>query len=678
MSIFDALSPSRRQYKQELARIKTELVKLDKIAKNDSGFQTIGGYRPGHLEHSIYENAFPYVRPQIDIAKTAKPYIEDINDDRFDIDTIAATKALLSPSVDMDYLSFVDFALSSFLTQEEVAIRVHFDGKQPDLDNVYGYTFLPNCARERRGGINYYNVVTEGGQYQLNESEVMLLRYSRLPEDIDRGFSPGTAIRKWASVDDYVADYERGFMENGAFLGVIIGIPAISDTDFASQMESLEKDLRGAKNANKITYVKKPLNVDGTTSTIDFQVVQATNKDMDLSSMNSMVSKHMQNDFGTPSTFFGDDTSAKFDNADVTKSNFIEWRVNPILDNFWGQFSHELSRICGVRGLNIKARVEPPELADKKLVEAQTMTTLVAQWLALVQAGAEPYSASRAMGLSDKFIVVGREIQNAPKPEPATTVVATQSAPAPRLEQHTHYHSEKNDALNVAQYNPTFTESESDERQLYNAIMRETRKLNTDDGIFDEAALVAVIFSVVKKHYEAAGVKTARSIAQKTTEKIATQFVVGEQITTDMKMRIADLVAGYAQEAKNTVAAVTANPQGLTAAEIKKQVDASLPAYRAEMIARNEVINGEREGALQSAKDIANTYGIKINKVWVTEPDACEICSALDGRVVGTEDKFFNNNEILPGGIQLVNDYASGETPDAHVNCRCSFKFEVE
>lgn len=675
MSIFDTLSPSRRQYKQELARIKTELAKLDKIAKNESGFQTIGGYRPGHLEHSIYENAFPYVRPQIDIAKTAEPYIEDANGERFELDSTVATKALLSPSVDMDYLSFVDYALSSFLTQEELAIRVHYDGKSPSIDNVYGYTFLPQCSRERRGGVNYYNVITEGGQYQLNESEVMLLRYSRLPEDIDRGFSPGTAIRKWASVDDYVADYERGFMENGAFLGVIIGIPAISDTDFTNQMEGLERDLRGAKNANKITYVKKPLNVDGTTSTIDFKVVQATNKDMDLSSMNSMVGKHMQNDFGTPSTFFGDDTSAKFDNADVTKSNFIEWRVNPILSNFWAQFSHELSRICGISGLTIKAKVEPPELADKKLVEAQTKTTIVTQWLALIQAGANPYSVSKAMELPDRFIVVGREIQNAPKPEP---VVATQSAPAPLLEQHTHYHSEKNDALNVAQYKPTFSDSEGDERAIYNAIMRETRNLNTDDGSFDEVALTAVIFNVVKKHYEAAGVKTARSIAQKTTEKIATQFVVGEQITTDMKMRIADLVAGYAQEAKNTVAAVTANQQGLTAAEIKKQVDASLPAYRAEMIARNEVINGEREGALQSAKDIANTYGVKINKVWVAEPDACEICSALDGRVVGVEDKFFSNNEILPGGIQLVNDYASGETPDAHVNCRCSFKFEVE
>ena len=650
-------------------------MKLDKIAKNESGFQTIGGYRPGHLEHSIYENAFPYVRPQIDIAKTAEPYIEDANGERFELDSTVATKALLSPSVDMDYLSFVDYALSSFLTQEELAIRVHYDGRSPSLDNVYGYTFLPQCSRERRGGVNYYNVTTEGGRYQLNESEVMLLRYSRLPEDIDRGFSPGTAIRKWASVDDHVADYERGFMENGAFLGVIIGIPAISDTDFANQMEGLERDLRGAKNANKITYVKKPLNVDGTVSSIDFQVVQATNKDMDLSSMNSMVGKHMQNDFGTPSTFFGDDTSAKFDNADVTKSNFIEWRVNPILSNFWAQFSHELSRICGISGLTIRAKVEPPELADKKLVEAQTKTTIVTQWLALIQAGADPYSVSKAMELPDRFIVVGREIQNAPKPEP---VVATQSAPAPLLEQHTHYHSEKNDALNVVQYKPTFSDSEGDERAIYNAIMRETRNLNTDDGSFNEVVLTAVIFNVVKKHYEAAGVKTARSIAQKTTEKIATQFAIGEQLTTDMQMRIATMVAGYAQNAKNTVAAITSNPQGLTAAEIKKQVDASLPAYRAEMIARNEVINGEREGALQSAKDIANTYGVKVNKVWVAEPDACEICSALDGRVVGVEDKFFSNNEILPGGIQLVNDYASGETPDAHVNCRCSFKFEVE
>lgn len=685
MNIIDMLSPDRRRYKQELSRIKTELLKLNKIAKNDGNFQTIGGYRPGKLSHSIYENAFPYVRPQIDMAKTAELSIEDARGDSYPLESVAAGAAINNPSIDMDKLSFIDFALSSFLTQDELAIRVHFDGNKPSLDTVYGYTFLPICSRERRGGINYYNVVTDSGQYQLDESEVMLLRYSRTPENIDQGFSPGTAIRKWSTVDDYVADYERGFLENGAFLGVVIGIPAISDTDFENQMATLEKDLRGAKNANKITYVKKPLNVDGTTSSIDFQVVQSTNKDLDLTGMNSLVSQHMQNDFGTPSTFFGDDSTAKFDNADITKSNFIEWRINPVLANFWGQFSHEVGRICGVSGFNIKAKIEPPELADKKLVEAQTKTMLVTQWLTLVQGGAEPYSATKALELPDSFIVVGREIQNAPKPEVVTAPSSTPTvAAAPRLEQHTHYHShgdnsEKFDVNTPIVYKPEFTDSEGDEKAIYDSIMRELRKLKSDDDSkIDEAALTLAIFNIVKKRYESAGVKTARSIAQKTTEKIATQFVLSDGLGTDMQMRLATAVADIAQDARNTAAAINANPQGLTAAEIRKQVDSSLPAYRAEMIARNEVVNGEREGALQSAKDIAGQYGLTINKVWVTEPDACDICSAMDGRTVGVEEKFFTNNEILTGGIQLVNDYASGDTPDAHPNCRCSFKFEVE
>jgi SPP1 gp7 family putative phage head morphogenesis protein len=84
--------------------------------------------------------------------------------------------------------------------------------------------------------------------------------------------------------------------------------------------------------------------------------------------------------------------------------------------------------------------------------------------------------------------------------------------------------------------------------------------------------------------------------------------------------------------------------------------------YRAEMIARSETSRAANEAALESYRQ----SGVVMRKVWMTAPDCCDICAEMDGKVVGIDEAFFDD------------DYGDGEGPPAHPNCRCSVAADID
>jgi HK97 family phage portal protein len=78
--------------------------------------------------------------------------------------------------------------------------------------------------------------------------------------------------------------------------------------------------------------------------------------------------------------------------------------------------------------------------------------------------------------------------------------------------------------------------------------------------------------------------------------------------------------------------------------------------YRAERIARTEVMRAENRGTLEAWRQ----QGVK-SKQWMTFEDdrTCEICRDLDGTAIPADGDFFQS------------DFAGGSSPPAHPNCRC-------
>jgi len=78
----------------------------------------------------------------------------------------------------------------------------------------------------------------------------------------------------------------------------------------------------------------------------------------------------------------------------------------------------------------------------------------------------------------------------------------------------------------------------------------------------------------------------------------------------------------------------------------------------AERIARTEVISASNGAELEAYKQ----SGVIEKKEWLAEPDACEICAALDGEVVKL-------NKMFSGGFDF---------PPAHPNCKCTILPVIE
>lgn len=97
------------------------------------------------------------------------------------------------------------------------------------------------------------------------------------------------------------------------------------------------------------------------------------------------------------------------------------------------------------------------------------------------------------------------------------------------------------------------------------------------------------------------------------------------------------------------------------AQRVGRMVDKSLD-YRAEMIARTETARAQSAGQWESWQQAADDglIGRDAQRVWIAENDACPLCDALDGTVVGIDEPW-----IAGDGEALM--YAP-----KHPSCRCA------
>lgn len=79
--------------------------------------------------------------------------------------------------------------------------------------------------------------------------------------------------------------------------------------------------------------------------------------------------------------------------------------------------------------------------------------------------------------------------------------------------------------------------------------------------------------------------------------------------------------------------------------------------WRAERIARTETITAQERGNRFTFKEAGFA-----KKIWLANPDCCEICQALDGKIVDIDEPFF----IDPTG------YSDGQAPPRHPGGRCT------
>ncbi len=355
---------------------------------------------------STYENVFPQVRPLIDELKIVRPYGVGKNGARLPLARTPELAALENPNEEMGWAEFADLMFAMWLTEKELNIHVWKNSR----GKIYGYTILPVGARQSLGNGQYYFQTTnaDGQIEQYSPDEVMTLRYSRNPRNISEGVSPASVVFIWSQVADLMAQYQRAYLENGAVPASVTIIRASTKAKFDAVQKDLEGQLKGASNRNKTIYLwEQVLDTGESMAQVEVKPIQGNNSTLAIKDIMAIVHDEINKAYGVSEFILGNDSSAKYDNAELSDRQFTKRRVLPALISFYSQFQHELDRVLP-NGLPyaINFDLDIPELTDRIKVKAEISQKNVENLTNLITAGSTARAAVKALGLGEEWLDV--------------------------------------------------------------------------------------------------------------------------------------------------------------------------------------------------------------------------------------------------------------------------------
>lgn len=646
---------------------------------------------------SDYENLFAQVRPMINEMKVVMPYAVSDRGARIKEANAPELAWLRNPNDEMGWAEFADLMFATWLTEDELDIHVWKDNR----DRVIGYTIIPPQCRIYLGyGRWIWQVMTTDGMETLEEEQVMRLRFSRSPRDVQRGVSPASAVRVWAQIDDLIAQYQRAYFENGAIPATITFITASTFEKYDKTRKELENKLKGAHNRNKTVYAWRQYDNDTGQSVdqVEVKTIQGNNSTLAIREIVDIVNDRLNKSVGVSNFILGDDSSAKYDNAELTRQQFIMNRVYPALISFWNQFEHELDRITGGLGYKITFDLDIPELTERQKAKAEIGRIRGEALVNLISAGASGEAAVEALELPDEWLSAARGIYNkglvgelnSPVEIDYTVTTPAKSTvdkvePDPKAQSADVIHGHNCTCHSLDKLPPMTPE----EKALYDQLVDLASKIIKQES-YDIDAVVEKMMNILADDALTGSKEGMKALALLADDEVAKEiataisigdYYVSEALTERIASRAKQLANGYADHVQQIVDETLAGAEDLTANEIAERLSEVMPRERAELIARNETLYAIRSGRLEQDESLAEKYGLHIRLVWRTSGDSrvCPVCKAMEGKTVELGKAFPDSVETEDGLVSWEhsswND--SGRITSAHVNCRCYWDEEL-
>lgn len=673
---------------------------------------------------SDYENVFAQVRPLVDAMVTVRPYGIGRNGARLDASRTPELNVLMDPNETMGAIEFFDTMFSTWLTENNLYIHVHKKGK-----SIKGYTLLPPDSKVYLGNGEYYWQVynTDGTTERLYSDEVMELHYSRNPRNL-KGVSPASAVRIYAQIDDLLAQFEKAYLENGAIPASVTIIRASTQAKFNEARADLERQLKGASNRNKTLYLWRQFNNDDGTERdqVEVKTIQGNNNTLAIKELAEIVNDRLNKAYGVSNFILGDDSSAKYDNAELSDYQFTRRRVKPALIKFWSQFQHELDRITGGLGYAITFHLDMPELTERRKVEAETMEKTTQNLIRLIEAGSRPSEACKVLDLDvEKWLnaAVGIYTRVLAERKAQSVLAGVESAPEnkngsqnnsqdnhdlSKNSHHCQHHHHSED------YYQPFSDDEKVEKKIFDKLMALALAIFEEDPSLDLEQIQNEIYELIEDEANRGGVEALEMIAELVddeTEEGIREIIknggatISDQLAQRLHERSNRIVAGYADHTHAVMRSVLETSEPLTAEEIKERLMKVIPEGRAATIARNETVYAFKSGSLELDQRIAEEYNLNFELTWHARKDSttCDVCAAMDGQKTLLGQKYADSIRLALG-TKLINGKIVGEAPadadeeerkmytgsdtfswtqdewndggtipNAHVNCRCFY-----
>lgn len=355
-----------------------------------------------HTKSQSYDNAFPDIVRIAEAFAEVMPYAID-EEGRKLAKQPQLMRALYNPNEEMSGSDFLETLITMLLVHPLVHILVwHYENGEPvpggpiTPDNIAGFTFLERAAVSRLDG----KITFRQADKTWTRRDVITLSLNVNPYRLMDGYSPTEAIKKWATVDDYIAEYQSGQFANGGVPAGLMTITAPSVDAYNEAVDRLIAAHTGPTNANRIVYTHRP------TSTIDGKPMAAgvewtpfaqTNKDLTLDALFNQANKKIDMNFGVPEEIKGYLQNSNYASAEVADYVFARRILYPKLVKVYSKLTHEMNRITGGLGFAVSFDFELPVLTDTRKVQAETLVSIL-------EAGFTVESAVEALRLPKSFL----------------------------------------------------------------------------------------------------------------------------------------------------------------------------------------------------------------------------------------------------------------------------------
>lgn len=678
---------------------------------NFVGAQSLGTWNPintllNHYHSDAYASAYPSIRAIANEYMTVRPFAIDKNGKKVPHPVI---DALYHPNQADSSVAFAEkIAVATLALPKTYVLVWRREGREAKAggdfttDTIGGFTFLEGMGITRREGKTYYNV----GAQEFTEDEVLVLPGGVNAHSLYEGYSPTEAARRWIKLDDYIADYQAGFFENGAVPAGQFIITAATKTQFDDIVDTLQKRHRGAGKNGNVTYAHRPVD-PATNKPIDAQIewvpFAQSNKDIDFKNLFEQTNKRIDLAYGVPQIVKGVDDAATYANAQVAERGFSKRAVFPLLLRNYTQLTHELNRITNGLGVAISFEYDIPTVSDEELVDAQrkvadtsvitTMTTAGYSLDSVVDAFELPLTYkllktdnSQPVIDDDKPDVdEGNEVDESPDPDKIDGVTPLNNKP-------TRPKSEKSNKEKIEEATRNFMQAQIDiavaalptEDSVSNAVDAPTKEQS--EALFIDEVLATVVTVMVAEGelqypegvalLEAAGVST----------ESLTDFVLSDSAQDEYRAYLKRVGGTYSDETAESIRNILAdaNESGWTRKETEEALQNIMNTddWRVTRLARSELNRAESMGGLESMKQIQNQSGYTFEKALshAGNPELpCEFCQALDDQWVKVNEPVVALNQVVDGvdGGTYVNDFTDLQAGDVHPNGKGHMEYRL-
>lgn len=629
-----------------------------------------------------YDNNFPNITRIAESFAEVAPFAIDANGKKLARQP-QLIEVLNNPNLDMSGTDFRETLITMLLTHPTVYLLCwHKEGRKVvpggniTVNNLAAITFMEGVGVSTISGetVYYYNGST------WSPREVLALSLHVNPYDLSSGYSPSMAAKKWATVDDYVADYQAGYFRNGAVPAGQFVVTAPTADEFNRMVDTLQAHHRGANNANNPTYVHRPTSaIDGKPMAAQVEWVPFAQSSVEgaLQSIFDQANKKIDMVFGVPEEIKGYLQNSNYASAEVADYVFSRYVLYPKLRKVYSKLTHELNRVTGGLGFTLDFDFEFPGLSDMRKVQAETLT-------AMLNAGFTVESSVEALRLPNSF----KKLKKEKVEEPAITtpeIVGTEEEISSTTEIKKSLKHKALDDGNIPEgeeetINPVLRSALS---QYFDAIMQKilgllknanpqtenaVRDLReelitwlTESGLADETAegISVIITSIILEQGEQAAINFAATLGLEdfhmslSADQIAAikERLIGliKKFGEDTIINVGDYILREVETEgdKDWVAIIEA-------ARLKEQ-------YRIDRWVTSESHYAEEQAVLIAAIVASQQTDLVPYKTWRVDPtsaDMCIYCLSLDGETVPLNEPFSNGNMV----------------PHDHPWCRCTME----